>query len=380
VTTGTGMFTTYDLVVGVMIDMDPLIQMLSPVEIPLQGGAGAEASLALSRKPAFEKKVEWLDEDILTPRSKIKTAGTNVQTWVEVTAGEAPRFQGGDIIKIGGEYLRVSHTNPYGTTADSLVVVRAYSGSAAALNVADEVIGVGSALSEGSDPPTERWTDRVARFNYTQIFGPMAVKSSETEIVVRKYGVANEFDHQAAMRTMEVGLSIEQALWYAVRAEDVTNKWRTMNGILNHITQSTNINSTTGPLTEAKELDQLQELWNQGGRPDVLAVSGSVKRYISTWTSTAQIQIQRADGTRGLQVDVFESDFGTIRLLKNRQLNVKDAVNFERSQATIRPLRPATFEMLAKTGDSRKGQIVSELSLQFIRARHAGKFTGLTAT
>ena len=163
-----------------------------------------------------------------------------------------------------------------------------------------------------------------------------------------------------------------------VRAEDPANKIRTMNGILNQVTGD--IDSTSGPLTELKESNQLQNLWNLGGQPNVLATSGAVKRYISTWSSTAQIQIQRADGTRGIVVDTFESDFGSVRLLKVRQLVDADAVNFQREQAIIRPLRPVTFEMLAKTGDSRKGEIVGEQSLEFVRARHAGKFTALTPT
>jgi hypothetical protein len=366
------MFTTYDPTVGVMIDMD-LIRMLPPDP---QGGAG-EASLALPRCPCYEKKIEWMDEELLVPPLDGEDRGTNVQAWVEVAAGTLPRFQAGDILKIGAEYLRVATTNPYGTTADSLNVTRAYSGAAAALVSGTTVIAVGSALPEGSDPPVERYVDRVNRFNYTQIFGPTAVKSSETEIVVRKYGVANEFDHQAAMRTQETGLNIEQTLWYGVRAEDTANKIRTMNGILNQVTGD--INASGGPLTELFESNSSRRCGTSAAAR-TCQPSGSVKRYTSSWSSTAQIQIQRADGTCGIVVDTFESDFGAVRLLKVRQLNDADAVNFQREQAIIRPLRPVTFEMLAKTGDSRKGEIVGEMSLEFVRARHAGKFTALTPT
>lgn len=378
-TIGTGTTNTYDLDTGIIVDMDPLIQMLSPSDIPLQGGMGAESGLAIPTGTCFEKRIDWQDEELLTPRATVAATATTGQTYVVLGSGEAYRFQGGDIILIGAEFVRVSASTPYGVTTDSLVVTRAYSGSAATVATSAIAIGVGSALPEGSDPPTARWIDRVGRYNLTQIFGPYPVQSSETDITIRKYGVSNEFDHQAALRAMEAGLALEQSLWYGVRADDTSNHIRTMNGILAHITTTVCIDSSTTTMTEGKTIDLSQAIWGQGGRPDVFAVSGVIKRNVSGWTSSGVIQVQRADGTRGLGVDVFESDFGTLRVLKSRQLRTQDAVLFERSQAQRKRLRTFRFEMLAKTGDSRKGMFVGEESLEFIRSRHAGKFTALTA-
>ena len=40
----TGTITTYDLTTGVIVDIDPMIRMLDPTEVPLQSGAGSDGS------------------------------------------------------------------------------------------------------------------------------------------------------------------------------------------------------------------------------------------------------------------------------------------------------------------------------------------------
>ena len=70
----------------------------------------------------------------------------------------------------------------YGTTADTLTVTRAYAGTATNAGVVgDQIVGIGSALPEGSDPPSARTRDRSNRFNMTEIFGPYQVQVSESE-------------------------------------------------------------------------------------------------------------------------------------------------------------------------------------------------------
>ena len=66
-----GKTTTYDLTTGLYLDIEPLIQILSPFDTPLLGLYGADGRSALANGPAFEKKVEWLDETLLTPRTTV---------------------------------------------------------------------------------------------------------------------------------------------------------------------------------------------------------------------------------------------------------------------------------------------------------------------
>jgi hypothetical protein len=65
-------------------------------------------------------------------------------------------------------------------------------------------------------------------------------------------------------------------------------------------------------------------------------------------------------------------------LILDRWVRIADVFVFEREQTQLATLRPLVFEMLAKTGDSLKGQIVAEKTMKVRRYPHAGRFTALT--
>jgi hypothetical protein len=361
-----------------MLDMEDLINLLTPTDTPITGGIGADGRTVLPMGVATEKKVEWLHEELLTPKSLNIGALTNVATAVTVSTGQGLRFGAGDIIIIDAEYMRVTSI-----AADVLTVVRAYGGSTAvAHNDQAVVLNLGQALGEGSDPNPARWVDRTGQYNLTQIFGPTAIQVSGTENVVRKYGLGGttEFQHQVANRTKEQWITLEQALLYGVRADDTSNKWRTMGGLAYFLTTGNGsvIDSATTTFAESALLAMLQACYDNGGSPDRAIMGSKNKRLASGFTSSGQIQVMRPDDVRGTVVDYFDSDFGRISLILDRWCRTADVFVFEREQTQITTLRPLVFEMLAKTGDSIKGQIVSEKTMKVRRFPHAGRFTALT--
>jgi hypothetical protein len=364
-----------------MLDIEDLIHLLSPTDTPLTGGYGADGRTALPNGTCFEKKVEWMHEDLLTPKSTLAVAlADGTGTSVSVATGHGIRFSGpGDIILIENEYMRV-----VSVAGDVLTVTRAFGGSTGVAHSTTgvPVLNLGQTLPEGSDPNAARWQDRAGVYNMTQIFGPTAIQISGSENVVRKYGLGgqSEFQHQVANRTKEHWIEFEQALLYGVRVEDAGNKWRQMGGLAYYITagNGATVDSSTTTFSESALLAMLQACYDAGGAPDRAVMGSKNKRLGSGFTSSGQIQIQRADNERGTVVDYFDSDFGRISLILDRWVRVQDVFVFEREQAQIATLRPLVFEMLAKTGDSMKGQIVCEKSFKFRRFSHAGRFSALT--
>jgi len=370
-----GLIATYDLNVGVIVDIDPVIRMLSPSEVPLQNGYGSDGRTALSRGTCFEKKIEWQDDTLLTPQS---TTGASIAdgatTDITVAAGEQLRFAVGDVIQIENEKMRVT---AYGAT-DHLTVTRGVFGTSAVAHttVGTLITDLGEALPEGSDPGQTRSQDRTNRFNFTSIFGPTGVSVSGTEQAIRKYGItATEFDYQMALRAKEEAIKVDQSLIYGTRFEDTGNEWRQMGGMTFYIT--TNVDSTASGITETRLLDQIENAWKLGGAPDRALVGSKQKRAISGLRST-DIRLGRMDNGRGQTVDFFDTDFGRTDFVLYRWLKPTDLIGFSREQATIKTLRPFQFKMLADTGDSVKGMIVGECSLQFEAERWAYKFTALT--
>jgi hypothetical protein len=370
-----GAFQTYDLSAGTKLDVEDQIWLISPFDVPLQGGMGADGMSALAHGTCFEKKVEWLDETLLTPKSTLQaTLTTTTITAVVVAAGTGVNFQTGDVLLIGSEQLYVSG---YGTTVDWLLVTRGFNSTTpatAAINAA--VLGLGSALAEGSAPPAARAVDRVDRVNYTQIFGPIEVSVSGTEQVVQKYGlVGTEFDHQVANRTKEAFIGIEQAIINGISNAGSASTGRTMAGLTAWITS--NVDSSTTSLSDSAIITQMQACYDAGGSPDRLVLGSKQKRVLS-YDLQNQIRYTQDETTRGQRVEAFDTDFGRLTVCLDRWVLLNQAFLFAREQAEITTLRPMTFEMLAKTGDSTQGMIVAEKTLKFRRQSHAAMFTALT--
>lgn len=371
-------YNTYDLTVGVIVDIEDMIHMLDAVDVPLLGMQGADGRSALSTGTCFEKQVDWLDEEILLPKSTLAAQinNTTASTVVTVASGHRLRFSTGDVLIVNDEKLRVES---YGTTTDTLIVTRAFAGTSVDTQATSEtVLVLGQALAEGSNPEDPRARDRSNRTNVTQIFGPTAVRVSGTENVVRKYGLSgtSEFDHQVANRTKEMFIQLEQAILYGSKYESTTTEVRTMGGFSEFIT--TNTDSTTTTLTETALLDQIQNSWDVGGRVDRATLGATQKRKVSAFTTDITVNVAQADATRGTVVEYFDCDFGRVSMLLNRWVRSSDLFLYDRDQAQLLTLRPAQFEMLAKTGDSIHGQIVGEKTLRFRRERHAARFSALT--
>jgi hypothetical protein len=336
---------------------------------------GADGRTALSVSNVTEKKIEWLDEQLLTPKTTLAAqVVTTTQTTIQVAAGTGVNFQTGDVLQIGTEQVQVT---AYGTTADYLVISRGFNSTTPVSFVTSEVvIGIGSALAEGSAPPAARAVDRVDRFNYTQIFGPVAVQVSGTEQVVQKYGlVGTEFDHQVANRIKEQSISVEQAILNGIPSAGSATVGRTMGGFAYYIT--TNVDSATTTLTDAAFMVQMQACFDAGGNPDRFVVGSKQKRVISALDST-NIRYQQATNTRGQVVEFYDTDYGRVSIILDRWALTNQGFLFSREQATLATLRPMQFEMLAKTGDSVQGQVVAERSLRFRRQSHAAYFNALT--
>lgn len=376
---GNAIYNTTDLTEGVIIDIDPMIQMLSPTDLPLLNGVGSDGRSVIAKGTCFEKKVEWQDDELLLPRSTLGAAvGTTTATVVQVAAGHRLRFQTGDVLLINDEMVRVTG---YSSTANQLNVTRGFGGTTAATQSSGDVIlNLGAHLSEGSDPPDARHTDWTNRYNITQIFGPTAVHLSETENTVRKYGLegTTRFDYEASKRFKEMMIQLEQALVYGTRYEDTSNAIRQMGGATYFMTSNvdastTNFSGTTG---EGAFLDQLQACYTAGGMPDRAMMNEVNKRKVSGWAS-ADIRLGRADNGRGQIVEYYISDFGRIDFVLNRWLRTEDILIYGRDQFMMKTLRGFQFQMLAKTGDSRRGMLVGEVTCQFKGAPHAARFSAI---
>jgi hypothetical protein len=369
--TQTGRRSTYESTVGLRLDIEDAIHMISPFEVPFLGTYGPDRGSVLGKDSTTSTKVEWL-EDELVPGSDA-LAATHTAGDAYITVDNREYFKTNDLIRIDDEFMRV--TDPTGTTAATMEVERSW-GDPAAAGHADgaTVLILGNLPQEGDDPVSGINFNRTQPFNYTQIYQD-EVEVTRSEEKEAKYGVRSESAYQIGKRYKENAIKLEKNLILGTRAEDTTNKRRSHGGLDYYL--STGTDSSTTQMTEDALLDALQASFDRGGMVDLLAVGGTQKRVISAF-SADDIRIARDDNVRGAVVDWYDSDFGRIYVVLNRWIPTRFAFGLEKQYIDVVWFDPFFTEMLAKTGDRQQWEIVAEVTMRVRNEKAHFKFTALT--
>ena len=380
-----GKVTSYDLAVGVKINMDELIYMISPTDSPFINGIGTDGRQLLGSSPVDQQEFKWMDEELLIPRATVTDTGAAGAgaTDVTVSTSDIYKFQVDDLITIGeadaavnAAVKRVTHVN----TDAGVLTLADWANSAdwpaTTAAHADTVICVGTALVEGSDPGEARSADRTIRTNCTQIFGPTPIHMSRSEQQVTRYGVSDEFAKQVYGRSVENVITREQAYLYGQYNNDTSNKRRSTGGLNYHITSNTDT-TTTLTITALENLQQ--KCYNAGGMPDLLIANPASFATLNAVGDSGRVRTVIDDPRRGrVPVSSVFTEFGETQMLRNRWCHAETAFLISKDGISRRVMQPLVVEALAKTGDSDKVQIVCEEGLQVKGEQHMGKFTNLT--
>jgi hypothetical protein len=369
-----GLVTTADLTTGTVVNMDEAIYMISYADAPMTNGVNSDGYQVLPRQSVDQVQFSWLDEERLTPVDALNgaVASAGDTSWV---VDNGSKFQVGDLVRADGESEIVRVT---AISTNTLTVTRSFGSVAAATTVADNTVLriLGTVLAEGSDPGTARSADRASRTNYTQIHGPDAVNMSRTEMGVRKYGIRDEYSHQLGNRTVEMIQRLEQNLLYGDAVAPAAGL-RSSGGFDYFI--ATNEDSSSTALTPALVETQLQACYDAGGVPDMFTSTPGNIKDLNDIADTNVVRTTIDDPRRGRRrVHTLMTEFGELTIVRNRFCASNNAFMWTQSQAIRRVFDPIIYSVLAKTGDSMKGQIVCEEGLEFKGETHAAKFSALT--
>lgn len=239
-----------------------------------------------------------------------------------------------------------------------------------------------NAAVEGDDSAAAAIVATTRLNNDTQILTKNFIISGTQEIV-RKAGRASEIGYQVQKLTKELATDIEYALVVnAAAATGASATARTMEGINGWIV--TNLSSGTSTATRALTasiLDaNLQLIWAAGGDPDVILSGGAQKIAIAGFTQNTRYIA--AEATKVVNaVDIYQSSFGTLKTVLSHIMNTKlpnQIFALDMSYWRKAWLRPVGLAELARTGDSRKFQMVAELTLESLNEKASGVITNLT--
>ena len=376
--------TSYDLAVGVKINMDELIYMISPIDSPLINGIGTDGRQLIGSSPVDQTTFKWMDEELLLPSAAIDVANAATGaslTSFEVSVADSYKFQVGDLVttmdRSHVQHACIKRVTEVVEATGVLELAAGVNDSAqTATSTDDTVVCVGSALTEGSDPGNARAADRTIRSNYTQIFGPTKVQMSRTEQQITRYGVSDEFAKQLYGRSVENVITREQAYLYGQPYDDTTNKRRSTGGLNYWISTNTD---TTATLTLASLESLMQKCYNAGGVPDLLIANPASMATLNDISDSGRVRTVIDDPRRGrVPVTSVFHEFGETQLVRNRWCDKGTAFIVQKDNIQRRVIQPLIVEALAKTGDADSVMLLCEEGLQVKGEQHMGKWTTLT--
>lgn len=234
-----------------------------------------------------------------------------------------------------------------------------------------------NAKKEGFTYTVDDPTTRTRLGNYTQIMS-RGYGVTDTQEVVQKHGLTSEISYQMTKAMKELAFDVEKALIEqdAKVAGDAATARRF--GALPYWIQTNVLHGvdtgggvyTPRAFTEELVNDALEAAWSEGGKPSIIMMSGKNKRRASKWTNGSTKNMDATETKLQSRIDVYESDFGMVKLMMNRWMPHDTAFVIDPSLWKVCFLRPFATKDLPKTGDTINKIIVGELTLE-ARAQNA---------
>lgn len=234
-----------------------------------------------------------------------------------------------------------------------------------------------NAQAEGDDFSGVAVTPSVRLTNRTQISKKDVVVSG-TQEVVDKAGRDSEIDYQVMLKGLELKRDIE----FGLTQNDVTaTAPRKARGLLGWTVDNTSKDAgttlasytgntgvtdsgTTRAFTEAQLKTVLQLIFIQGGQPDTITMGAAAKQAFSGFTGGANRNDNSEDKKVTAAVDVYVSDFGTLKAVPNLFQRTRDVFILQSDKLALAWLRPMAKKDIAPTGDSIKKMVIGEWTLE----------------
>jgi len=240
---------------------------------------------------------------------------------------------------------------------------------------------------EGDEITANARTATTRQGNYTQIFVD-AVSVPDTDSGLKKAGRASEIAYQMLKTAKEQKLDIEKALFdNNARVAGNSSTARELAGaptwlITNTVFGDNEGADATGDGTDARtdetttltafnqtDFDTvMQSIWEQGGKPNTVYLSAFQMNKALAFTG---MNNQRSTigasvgGTNAVikAVDVYVTPWGTVDFVPSRENRSRDVFIMQDDMWSVAVLRPTKNMELAKTSDSTRRAIVTELTL-----------------
>jgi hypothetical protein len=333
------------------------ILLTSPYDVTtiLRLGTDNTGKFALLNWP--NRTYEWLEDTYVSRSATLNDASniTNSTTTTTIAVNTVARFQVGDVLQIDDEYVWIASIS-----SSTLTIVRGFGGTTQATHASTSTAYIRfTARLEGADSSASPSSEVTSTTNCTQIFHKEILLTRNAQDIPQ-YGMADPWGYLQNKNMDMLMEELNRLPFYGKRAAGSATTARAAGGFSTFITTNvTDLNSAA--LTRANIDTQLRNTFAQGGRPNVMFCGAYVKQKIGSFYE-GYVRTERSEQVGGILIDRLLHPIMNyeIELVVDRHAVSTDLWGIDDRFAGYLTYYPFTFEPLAKTGDSDKGEIVGE--------------------
>jgi hypothetical protein len=228
------------------------------------------------------------------------------------------------------------------------------------------------AVEEGSETTEFQSSSRVEKNNVQQIF-KRAVSISGSAMASDVVGIQNLLQSELNDRLIEMKIAMEKAYLTSTKSDGSVDGIRRMQGLINFVPAQ---NKVDEPFSENAIKGTVQKLWENGlGTGEYVAfVNADLKDQIDQLYKEKYFYVADHDKF-GILANTIQTNFGNVKLILNRHMDADKILIFDPSFVKLSFLRTPQFELLAKTGDSVKAQVIAETSIKVLNEKAVALFT-----
>jgi hypothetical protein len=362
-------------------DVSPIVSMISPYETPLLTLIGD------AEFPAQSILHEWLEDSLNINELTVSAAALDGSATGLVVLSGANSLMLGTLLETAtGEVIQV-----VARASDTAVTIeRAVGGSTAAAIAASSTLTVlGESTTEGADVREDISKTRVRKTNTCQIFKKDVIVSGTMRSVRNLGGIVDELDYQVQMRTREALRDLEKmvirgrgaatgASGNAVAGSaGAATASRTMQGIRSMIDTNKPTSVVMDNSSGVNLNTVIKTAWDNGGTDlDVIVCGAEVKEAIDRLNSS-RIRVVNEENAYRDVVTTYESTYGSLAVVLSRWMPADEGLILAKNRIKVVPLsgRSFQFQPVAKTGDSSKGMVLGEYTVELRNEEGMARFT-----
>ena len=252
-----------------------------------------------------------------------------------------------------------------------------------------------NAVAEGDDATNDAVTATVRLSNSCQI-SDKVIQISGTQEVSVKAGRKSEMGYQIAKAAKELKRDMESVITRngaentgssgTARQLGAINAWLETNtsfgagGSDGTVGNTARTDGTQRAYTEDLLVATLQDIWTNGGDPDMICLGAFNKRKMSAFTGNATRYVDAMEQELNAAIDIYVSDWGRHKIVPDRFMRTRDVLCVQSDMWALAYLRTFNISDLAKTGDSNRKQMLVEYTLESRNEKASGGVFDVTAS